>query len=334
MKSIRGLGFKVFETIKNAFGIAKDEIIGIFTLFFTIWEVCGVVSGAKDLRQLVFGGLIAAIAICLLFFLWGLRKAISGNISIKICDKTVTLLRNDYEINLNNLLHSMPSTEQAKTIFVIGLDQSGSLAKSTRKGILSSVLALLDSSFICNNGNLPSTEIQQQIDGKLLEKNTGAADNNAPFSMGDCIEINLVLKEISKKKISKKSDERFLCNLLLVANSKKIFPDDEKQIEKVTDENETYLIIPQILDYLNGSGYSYAMIGIMGSNGLSQPYQVIFSQIINQFARVCIKNNDSDDLKRLYISIREKDYLRWNVSLSQLESFVQACSKFYNKKDS
>ena len=327
MKSRNGLWSKVLETSKNAFEIAKDEIIRVFTLFFTIWEICGVLSGAENIRRLVFAGLLSAIAVSFLIFLWGLWKAISGNIKIKICNKAVILLRNDYDVNLNYLLHDLSPAEQSKTIFVTGFDQSGKLSVSSHKGILFSVLNLLDSSFICNDGNIPSAEIQHQINRKISEKNSNSIDKKAPFSMGECIEIKLILKEKEQKR-----DACFSCNLLLIANSKKIYPDDEKQIEKVTDENETYIVIPKALDYLNGSGYRFVMIGVMGSNGLSQPYQVIFSQIINQFARICIKNNDSTDLKELYVSIREEDYSRWNVSLSQLESYVQACSRFYNTK--
>ena len=96
MKSRNGLWFKVLETSKNAFEIAKDEILHVFSVYFTLWEISVVLSGAENIRRLVAAGLLSAFAVAFCIFLWGLWKAISGNIKIKICNKAVILLRNDY----------------------------------------------------------------------------------------------------------------------------------------------------------------------------------------------------------------------------------------------
>jgi hypothetical protein len=69
------------------------------------------------------------------------------------------------------------------------------------------------------------------------------------------------------------------------------------------------------------------MLGVMGTNGMRQAYQVIFSQIINQYARICYKD-DLNPLLHLYISIREKDYSK-RMTLSQLERFVRQCARYY-----
>ncbi len=322
------------RTARNAFGIVKEEIIGVFTVFFTLWEVCGVLSGATDLRKLVFAGLLFAAALCVIIYLFGLKKAISGNISIPLCGRTVTLLQDDYQENMVRLMEKTGEEEAKKTLYIMGIDMSGDLSISTEKGILHDVIPLLDRDFVhfmpgdASSKKTPSEEIRAQIDEYLAkkQKEQKADRTESGLAFGECVRIDLTLKRRNQP-----DGKTYYCNLLMVANSKKIHEGDEKQKEKVEDLGKSYIVIPGALDYANGSGCSQVMIGVMGTNGMAQPYQVMFSQIINQFARIAIKDEHPEDLRQVYISIRESDYSRWKANLSQLEAYAQTCSRFYNK---
>ena len=104
---------------------------------------------------------------------------------------------------------------------------------------------------------------------------------------------------------------------------------DKDKSEALKDDNMSNIIIPKVFDYLQESNkFSGAMIGVMGTNGMRQPYQVIFSQTINLFARICYKDKQSP-LSKLYISIREMDYVNWNMTLSQLGDYVRQCAHYY-----
>ena len=95
-------------------------------------------------------------------------------------------------------------------------------------------------------------------------------------------------------------------------------------------DNKSNIIIPKVFDYLlHTNRFSGAMIGVMGTNGMRQTYQVIFSQTINQYARICYKDKQNP-LTHLLISIRESDYSKWGMSLSQLGNYVRTCAKYYS----
>jgi len=118
--------------------------------------------------------------------------------------------------------------------------------------------------------------------------------------------------------------------LILIANSRKETPFDKNLEERMMDDNKSNIIVPKVFDYLlKANKYTGAMIGVMGTNGMGQSYQVVFSQIINQFARICYKDRRCP-LLHLYISIREEDYNRSHMTLSHLERYVRQCADYYS----
>jgi len=235
--------------------------------------------------------------------------------------REVTLLRNDFQENMHYLLHNLSQEDLDKFAFVMGIDRTGDLSISSESGVVHWVLKYLNDNYRCGQES-PLEYIQKELN-KYLDNHPHVEDINK-LAYGTCVEVNLDLQPIGASTDMKDIS----CNLVLIANSRKEVPYEKNLEERMNDDDMSNIIVPMVFDYLLSTNwYSGAMIGVMGTNGMRQAYQVIFSQIINQYARICYKD-DLNPLVQLYISIREKDYSK-HMTLSQLEKYVRQCASYY-----
>ena len=307
--------------IKEAIRLSFNQLKIIFSIFLAIWGILSGIFRTELLFQVLYICLLLIILIsCINVGHWYI-KIKRGFLSLKLMhERQVTLMRNSFEINADYLFKHMSQEELRTFVMIMGIDRTGKMKLNTTQGVAYYMLKYLDEHYSCNN-TLPSVEIQTQID-IYCDKKT-CTDSEYRLAYTDCIEIKMNL--VPQKAMGK---EIIPCNLIMVANSRKTEIDS---IECLEGDGTTNIIIPAIFEYLKKKdSYKSAMIGIIGSNKMSQPYNVIFSQIINQFMRISILDR-SFSLKHLHISIREEDYHRWQLSLSQIEAYVYACSRFYRE---
>lgn len=311
-----------FVYAKEAYHQSKKQILALTGTLVGLW---GVVNSLLN-RELGWQVLSALVAVGLLYSIWAFCSWFSrikkGRMSIKIFhNRDVTLLRNDFQENMNYLLHSMSPEELDKFAFVMGIDRTGNLSISSEGGVVHWVLKYLNENYMCGE-KAPLNYIQEELD-KYMDEHPHAEEMNK-LAYGTCVEVELNLQPI----IATENKEVIPCNLVLIANSRKEVPNEKNLEERMKDDDMSNIIVPKVFDYLLSTNwYTGAMIGVMGTNGMRQAYQVVFSQIINQYARICYKE-DMNPLSRLFISIREKDY-RKRMTLSQLEQYVRQCAHYY-----
>lgn len=309
----------VFEAYQHS----KKSILAFVAILASTWGIfSSLVPQETGWYILATLAIIVILFSIIIFFTW-YRKIIKGRMSVSMFDnRKVTIIRNDYQTNMDVLLHELSIQELKKFAFVMGIDRSGRLDISSESGVVHWVIKYLNENYSVN-GEKPEVYMQQVLDAYIDEH--PQTDPLNKLSYGTCIPVELNLSPICTETI----DHTIPCNLILIANSRKEEPDNKDKIESMADDGQSNIIVPEVFAYiLSGFKYRGAMIGAMGTNGMKQPYQIVFSQILNQYARICYKKNECT-LRHLYISIREEDYIRYGVSLSLLERYLRNCSDYY-----
>ena len=307
---------------KEAWHHSKKNILAFTGALVGIWGIINSLLnqeiGWQVLSVFVIVGLLYAISV----FLYWFARIRKGRMSVSLFKKReVTLLRNDYQENMHYILCNLSKEDLDRFAFVMGIDRTGNLSISSESGVVHWVLKYLNDNYRCGQ-ELPIDYIQKELD-KYMDNHPQVEETNK-LAYGTCVEVSLDLQPIGAS-----TDMRGIpCNLVLIANSRKEVPNEKNLEERMSDDDMSNIIVPKVFDYLLSTNwYTGAMIGVMGTNGMRQAYQVIFSQTINQYARICYKD-DLNPLVRLYISIREKDY-RKRMTLSQLEKYVRQCACYY-----
>ena len=322
MKRERSERLLTFVYAEEAWHHSKKSILAFTGVLVGIWGVINSLLnkdiGWQVLMVLVVVGLLHAICV----FLYWYVHIKNGRMSISLFRKReVTLLRNDFQENMNYILHNLSHEDLDKFAFVMGIDRTGNLSISSESGVVHWVLKYLNDNYRCGK-ELPLDFIQKELNNYL--DNHPQVEETNKLAYGTCVEVKLLLQPIDAS--TKLND--IPCNLILIANSRKEIPNEKNHEEWMSDDDKSNIIVPKVFDYLLSTNwYRGAMLGVMGTNGMRQAYQVIFSQIINQYARICYKD-DLNPLLHLYISIREKDYSK-RMTLSQLERFVRQCARYY-----
>lgn len=322
MKQLSSENTSVYVYIKEAYHQSKKAILTFIGGLAAIWGVLssllGQIEGRYIFAALAFVGIVYAIFKYSYWF-WRIKK---GRMSVPVFKKrNVILLRDGYPENMEKLFHELSQDELQKFAFVMGIDRTGDLGISTKGGVVYAVFNYLDKCYQCNE-QFPSVVAQRQL-GDFI-KRYPPVDPLNKLAYGTCVEIHLMLSPVGNSDV-----QSIPCNLIFIANSRKEDPNDKNKSEALNDDKKSNIIIPKVFDYLLSTNkFEGVMMGVMGTNGMRQTYQVIFSQTINQFARVSYKD-EQNPLSRLYISIREQDYTKWNMSLSQLGEYVRLCSKYY-----
>ena len=305
------------ESIIYALGrISQTHVVGVFTFFWAlaipIFDWCLVIEIL----------LFAFLAFLLIWFtilaINSYRKIFKGSFDVAIVgDSEIIIKRNDFQLNMEYILRNWKEQELDDFVFIMGIDKRGKLGVSSGGGVVRSVFEYLNANYSCENDkkNIPQDSIQSQLDAYMKQK------RRKSLKYGDCVNIDL---KLCKNDSTEEKKTLKPCHLVLVANS---YCKKENGQEVLEDGGMSSKIVPFVFDYLHDARYTSAMIGVMGTNGMFQRYQVIFSQIINQFARLSYSNETH--LKNLYISIRENDYEKSKVTLSQLVKYVRQCADYY-----
>lgn len=311
--------------IKEAIKLSKTQLIAAVSVFLSIWGVLNVFFNQSQLWWVLFVcGIVLLIVTLAIIGNW-YYKVVQGSLTVTILQsRKVTLIRNNFEVNAAYLFSHLPKTELEELVLVMGIDRIGLLDVCSANSVAYDLLKWLEKNYNFQ-GESPTKEIQRQIDDYC--ENTLKTKEFLRLPYGTCIEVRMKLTSNLFPE-----EEPTPCNLLMIANTRKKNYENSMMKEALADDKTANNIIPDVFKYLQEvRHYKSVMVGVMGSNNVGQPYQVVFSQIINQFARVCIFEQ-SIQLNHLYISIREEDYYnRWNLSLAQLESYLQECSKYYQK---
>ena len=306
------------ESIIYALGrISQTHVVGVFTFFWAlaipIFDWCLVIEIL----------LFAFLAFLLIWFtilaINSYRKIFKGSFNVDIVDdREIIIRRNDFQKNMSDVLDCLEIQALNKFVFVMGIDKSGNLNVSTGSGVVFSVLKYLNANYTCmdemNETITPQESIQCQLSKYMEDK------GKRTLSYCECVNIDMTLlpKGLLKRNNTKP------CHLILIANSLHV---EENGKDELKGGKYSSRIVPCVFDHLCKTGYTDVMIGVMGTNGMLQPYQVVFSQIINQYARICYANNNN--VRHLYISIRGNDYERSKVTLSQLVKYVRECADYY-----
>lgn len=316
----------VYVYIKEAYHQSKKPILTFIGGLAAIWGYFNFFFDKRIGWYVLSVMAIVSILFAIWKFFYWFSQIKRGRMTVELFNrKEVILIRDGFDTNMEKLLSELPSEELQNFVFVMGIDRTGNLSISTKQGVVSAVLNHLDK-FYRIGEKLPSAVAQQQLDN-YLQRNPHADEINK-LKYGTCVDIHLQISPIHDS-----SAQSIPCNLLFVANSRQEDPNDKEKGENITGDGEANIIVPKVFEHLRTTTkYKGAMIGVMGTNGMRQPYQVMFSQTINQYALICIKDKQNP-LVRLFISIREADYMAWNMSLSQLGEYVRFCVKYYKKED-
>lgn len=304
----------------EAYHHSKKSIIVFFGGLGFVWSAINVLI-SQDWSVYVFAFIFGiGILYALWKFVYWFIRVIIGRMTVSLYGKhNITLIRNGYDDNMDYLLHNIQPNDLNEFAFVMGIDKTGKLSISSQGGVVKSVMDYLTKNYKEN----PIVLAQKQIDVFMEKKEN--VDNNGQLAYGTCVEVHLNLNPI----IAKESGESIPCNLILVANSRKLFPDSDKD-NIMTDDGQSNIIVPKVFEYLyERNVYKGVLFGVLGTNGMGQTYQVVFSQIINQYARICFMKKPFL-LKNLYISIRDEDYSNSKITLSSLEKYVRECAEYYS----
>lgn len=303
--------------LKEAFKHSWQQIRSALSFFLAF---LGLLSILFDKEILLFPicisvGIILIVALVLIIQRYKTLK--KGEVTqVLPHNHQVTLIRKDYQLCADQLLHSFTPKQLESFVMVMGVDRTGLMAKNSKTGVAYYMMDYLDANYTVNGGT-PREEIQRQIDEYKKEHHF---EDKLPYR--ECMDIHLTLlpKEGQGSPIP--------CNLLMVVNSEK-----KSNGKGLINDGKGNLVIPTVYDHLHDSDqYESMLIPIIGSNGLEEPYLSIFSQIVNQLVWKG-EGRKAQHIRHVYVAIREQDYQeRWEVSLSQIESFLRACSEYYPKK--
>ena len=300
----------------------------------SVFGVLGLIEiDVKITRLLVIAVLLFAGVVFIHYFRHFYKSVKKGSVELQFVtdSNSIVIKQNDYQINMDDLLNSLSEAELKKLIFVVGIDAGGIILNVLPSGTAYSVREYLDKNYKSIDGKKPSACMQESIDDyirnnldKVLSKGSVNAFINKkeypiiPFNT--CIISGMMLKKDGK------DDKIYHCNVMMVVNSKSTFIDNKlPKIDEWPNSNDT---VPTIFEKVKDSGYEYLMMAVIGTNKLLKNYQVILSQIINQFARNCKLNGD---IKTLYISIRKTDYGK-TMTLSQIYKYNHESASFYKHK--
>ncbi len=308
--------------LRESYQNSKRKIFALFSFFLGAWGLINVILDKEVLSLILFAGLIVLCVVSLVIIAKWYVSLIRGRMTLSLFGKRkVTLLRADFQVNMDRMLRNATSEYLSNFAFVMGIDRTGRLDISSHSGVVYWVMKYLDENYTCNEKK-PSEIMQQRLSDEM-QRNKWVR-KGLPY--GECVNVSMLLERIEDK-------TAVPCNLILVANSRKRKDGKEDEIEAMEDDHMSHIIVPSVFDCIHKERrYKGVMMGVIGTNGMKQPYSVMFSQILNQFARVCY-GDQTLPLRELFISIRELDYTNWGMTLTQLAGYVRHLAGFYKSEE-
>lgn len=226
--------------------------------------------------------------------------------------RKVTLIKGGYQENMAYLIDECPE-EIPRTVFAMGMDRSSRLDISSNKGILKWVCIFLKEEYGITLDDL------QELINEAKQTQLGHKTPNEWMQYKDCILIKVPIRPAHQAPIE--------LNFLLVANSCKN-PEYEKThdpdaVEGI-DSREIIIAVFNKFRDLDDNLHNL-LIGAMGTNGLSFPYEVAISEILNCYImchRLLI------DPQNLYLSIRNEDMARADLTVEDILNFTTMVVNF------
>ena len=111
----------IFSYAKEAYHHTKRPVLSLIAGLAFIW---GIVNNLLSYEIAIYSllGLTSLVLLYALvkYFSW-LKHIIKGRMTVPIFGRrSTTLLRNDYQINMDMLLHNLPKDELDKFVFIMG----------------------------------------------------------------------------------------------------------------------------------------------------------------------------------------------------------------------
>lgn len=219
-----------------------------------------------------------------------------------------TMIKGDFQQNMKYLIENN-TVDLEKTVFAMGIDGTSRLTLSSKKGILRYVCEFLN-----DECNVSIDYMQKEInDAKMSQLKHSSPD--LPMQYGDIVHIKVPIP-----------DGRFV-RLMLVSNSVK---SKSFCVSKDLDDVEgidSRIIILQVFNKCAelGEMASNLVIGAMGTNGLSFPYEVITAEILNAYV-YSVRQNVMP--MNLIYSVRNIDMENANVKPEKIYKYIRNVTQF------
>ncbi len=222
--------------------------------------------------------------------------------------RSFTMIKGDFQQNMKYMIDNH-TVDLEKTVFAIGIDGSSRLELSSHKGILRYVCGFLREEY-----GLSLDVLQAAVNEAKMSQLKHSSDD-LPMQYGDIVCVRIPI-----------SQDRFV-RLLLVSNSNK---KESYTVNKDLDDVEgidSRIIILRVFNKCAelGDAASNLVIGAMGTNGLSFPYEVITAEILNAYV-YSVRQGISPC--NLFYSVRLVDMENANVKPEKIYKYIRNLTQF------
>lgn len=219
-------------------------------------------------------------------------------------DYSFTMIKGDFQQNIKFIIDNH-LLDLKKTFFAMGIDKSSHLELSSKGGIIRSVCDFLQEEYSV------SLDFLQKEINKAKRLQLKHSSDDLPMRYGDIVCIRVPL------------DKDFLQLMLICNSNQKNANDNLDDIEGI----DSRLIILKIFNKCAelGEKASNLMIGAIGTNGLSFPYEVITAEIINAYIYSVRQKIYPHNL---YFSVRLKDMENSSVKPEKVYKYISGLTQF------
>ena len=302
--------------------LARETLSPIGSTISFIIGLFGVLVSPEDYRLHLIAILVAAAAVFVAYSFYQYKKLKQRCVDFPVQNRPArhfyTLL-GGFQENMKYVM-TEGRFKNDDYAFAMGIDQTLDLAKSTKKGILSSVLTMLETDY-----KVTIEELQKKIDRekeKILKRKKELALSET-IDFGDIADVCL---EVKSNTDTEATPHLKKVRLLLIVNSKKRYSDTECQDKEKFESVEgidSRIIVIKLFEYCQKQNIQNMMMGAMGTNGLNFPLYVIVREIVNSYCYWLGQLTfDSTSPLNVILSLQKKDITRHAGELSKIISYI------------
>ena len=306
-----------------AIRLAKEKLSPIGSAISFAIGLFGVLVSPDDYRWHLVVVLVAAAVVFVVYTVSQYRKLNQRCVDFPVQNRPSRhfyTLNGGFEENMIYVL-SEKMFKDAEYAFAMGIDQTLALDRSTKKGILNSVLEVLEEEY-----HVDIEELQKKIysDSERVLREKKAQSLPEFIDFGDVIDVRVKNGKADDADNKKGSDSGI--RLLLIVNSQKKYSDEECQdSEKFESVKgiDSRIIVIKLFEYCRKKNVQYLMLGAMGTNGLNFPLYVIVREIVNAYCYWLGQLAfDSTTPLNVILSLRMEDITRHAGELSKIISYI------------
>ena len=219
-----------------------------------------------------------------------------------------TMIKGDFQHNMKFMIDTgLIDTE--KTVFAIGMDGSSRLDLSSNKGILKYVCELFRDEY-----DIPLGVLQDYVNQAKMAQLKHASED-LPMQYGETVFVNVPVKHGRSVR------------LLLVSNSNKRSSYAENNDLDDVEGIDSRIIILRVFNKCAelGAAAENLVIGAMGTNGLSFPYEVITAEILNAYVYSVRQDIYPHNL---FYSVRLSDMENADVKPEKIYKYIRNLTQF------